>query len=373
MGLFSACTKCCGILVALVAVLVGYILTFEYPMGPVFVGMISLMDMKKPDTEPVPEDASPSPRPVGEKLLSLPSGATMPANGIGMCCRGTAYRQESVRRTVLWYLLQGGRHIDTAAVYMNHVAVGQGIKDAMDRGVPRREIFVTTKVWPDAFGYKTTADKVPQMAKELGLDYIDLVLMHAPRRLHPRLLWNKKFGGEDEFTNYDCKNHRSCRAETWKALSELQQRGLVKDLGVSNFNVAQMEELQQLGLAPIAANQVQYHPWAPKWMQDVVSFCHRHAIVVTAYSSLGGLMAKDKTLNFDPIVDIGKAHGKSAGQVLLRWAIEKNVSVIPGTGNPKHMRQNLDAYSFKLSSEEMTRLDMLAENPIKDNFVFMDF
>merc|ERR1719443_1391981 len=118
-------------------------------------------------------------------FFDLPGGDRMPANGLGMCCRPTAYDPVSVHRTVLWYLLQGGRHIDTASVYMNHEAVGQGIKDAMARGVPRKEIFLVTKVFPDHFGYQESIQRTEEMVKELGADYIDLVLIHAPIKLSP--------------------------------------------------------------------------------------------------------------------------------------------------------------------------------------------
>lgn len=372
MGICAFCANCCLVLVALFAVLIGYLLSFEHPVGPIFSTMHTLEGLGRPKTEPVPNDFAIVQRPKGERFLTLPSGSKMPANGIGMCCRHTAYHQDSVRRTVLWYLLQGGRHIDTAAVYMNHVAVGQGIRDAMARGVPRSEIFVTSKVWPDSFGYNSTAAKVPRMLEELGLEYIDLVLLHAPRNIHPRLLWNKKFGGQDEFTNYDCRNHQTCRAESWRALSGLRGKGLIKDVGVSNFNIVQMKELQALDLAPIAANQLQYHPWAPEFQKEIVAYCHQHAIVVTAYFSLGGLMGKDKALKIEVLNHIAKAHSKTPGQVLLRWAIENNVSVIPGTGNPKHMRENLDIYSFSLSREDMARIEALSSDPIAHNFMFFE-
>ena len=107
----------------------------------------------------------------------------MPANGLGMCCRPTAYDDVLVRRTILWYLLLGGRHIDTAHLYLNHHAVGLGIQDAVARGVPRSEIFVTSKIFPSHFGYQTTKDTVPKLLEDLQLEYIDLLLMHFPSRI----------------------------------------------------------------------------------------------------------------------------------------------------------------------------------------------
>eukprot|EP00929_Paragymnodinium_shiwhaense_P095495 TRINITY_DN56673_c0_g1_i1.p4 TRINITY_DN56673_c0_g1~~TRINITY_DN56673_c0_g1_i1.p4 ORF type:complete len:162 (+),score=28.47 TRINITY_DN56673_c0_g1_i1:654-1139(+) len=141
--------------------------------------------------------------------------------------------------------------------------------------------------------------------------------------------------------------------------------------GLSNFNVEHMEELQAMKLAPIAANQMQYHPWLPDWQQRNVDFCHAHKIAVTAYFSLGGSINKDKAADLDAIKEIGKAHSTTASQVLLRWALERNVSVIPGTGNPKHMKENLNLYGFTLSSEELTRIDELRSNPIADDFLWV--
>ena len=147
-------------LAAVLAVFVGFLSTTPIPMGTLFAVVIPLANGVLPaalfgepsadslSVPPVPDSLEPASRPQGEMFLELPSGARMPANGIGMCCRHSAYDTESVRRTVLWYLLKGGRLIDTAQLYLNHKAVGLGIRDAMARGVPRSEIFVTTKLTP---------------------------------------------------------------------------------------------------------------------------------------------------------------------------------------------------------------------------------
>jgi len=366
----GCCTKLFAVLAVAAAALVGWLLSFEHPIAPIFAYVHLAEGLLKPKTEAVPADFAPQGRPEGEMFLPLASGARMPANGIGMCCRHTAYDDESVRRTVLWYLLQGGRHIDTADIYMNHVAVGQAIREAGRRGVPRSELFVTTKVWPDSFGHSSAKAAVRRFLQELDLDYIDLILMHAPRNMHPRLYLNLAHGWEDEFKNHDCKTASKCRAETWRALSELVGEGAVRDIGVSNFRVEYMEELRALGLQPISAHQMQYHPWAPESMRAVVAYCHQHGIAVTAYFSLGGLKNANKALNMDAVSAVAAAHGRPAGQVLLRWALEKNVSVIPGTGNPKHMRENLDVYGFSLSGEEMAKLDALSSDPLAEEFLF---
>jgi len=379
------CGNCCWFIVLVAAVTVGFFQTVEYPLGTVFRLQFLAQGMGKPDTEPVPKDLAPAPRPVDELFLDLPSGGKMPAVGLGMCCRPTAYKDDSVYNSILWYLLQGGRHIDTAAIYGNHVPIGKGIKAAIARGVPRSEIFLVTKVWPAAFGYDSTMAHVKKMLKQLDVEYIDLVLLHAPRKISPKMVLDffMKTGdgsdfGEvgmfgDEFSSHDCENQVTCRQRTWKALSELREEGLIRDVGVSNFNIKQMKELQSLNMAPIAANQIQFHPWIPDFQQETVDFCNANKIVITAYFSLGGLQKTDKTLQLDDIKSIGKTHSRSAGQVLLRWALAKNVSIIPGTGNPKHMKENLGVYGFSLSPEEVSKIDSLRTHTIADDFFFMKF
>ncbi|CAE7489752.1 P100/11E [Symbiodinium natans] len=375
----GCCSNFCGLLVLVIAVGVGYLQTFEYPWGIVFRVMFTIQGYGKPMTQPVPMDQPIAPRPSEELFLPLPSGAKMPANGIGMCCRPTAYDEESVYNTILWYLLSGGRHIDTAAVYGNHVPIGKALKEAAKRGIPRSEVFLVTKVWPANYGYDGTMAAAGRMLKQLDVDYIDLVLLHAPRMISWRMVaawWggmNWLIGDGDEFSHMPCEDQVTCRKATWKALSELREQGLIRDVGVSNFRVPQMKELQGLGMAPIAANQIQFHPWIPDFQQEIVDFCNANRIVITAYFSLGGLQSKDKTLQLDDIKAIGKKHSRSSGQVLLRWALAKNVSIIPGTGNPKHMKENLGIYDFSLSPDEVSRIDALRSHPIADDFFFMQF
>merc|ERR1740130_564412 len=137
-------------------------------------------------TPPVPSDLTPKPRPANELFATLEgSGDSMPLNGLGMCCRPTAYDDISVERTIEWYLLLGGRHIDGADIYLNHKAIGKGIQNAMAKGIPREEIFLTTKVYPLHFGYEETIKIVESALEDLGLDYLDMVLMHAPVRVLP--------------------------------------------------------------------------------------------------------------------------------------------------------------------------------------------
>jgi diketogulonate reductase-like aldo/keto reductase len=321
---------------------------------------------KMKGTPAVPDDLMPAPRPEKETLLELVDGYQMPQIGIGMCCRPTAYDDVLVERTVLWFLLQGGRLIDGAHLYLNHEAIGKGIKAAEARGVPREEIFLTTKLWPAYYGYNTTLELVPKWLAELQVTYIDLVLMHFPVRF-PGL----------NYISQECSalklSQKECREETWKALSELKAKGILRSVGVSNFNVKHMIELQSLdGVSPIAVNQFQFGPWSPESTFQTFEHCRNTNIVVTAYNSLGSYTHKDITHDFEVLQELGKKYDRSVAQILLRWAIQLHAVVIPGTGNPKHMEENLDVYNFELSSNDMTAIAALQSKEITDKFIIVD-
>jgi len=304
-------------------------------------------------TPPVPDDMHPEPRPKGELFLKLPGGARMPQNGLGMCCRPTAYDDVLVERSVLWYLLMGGRHIDGAHLYLNHEAIGKGIRQAMERGVPRSEIFLTTKIWPNFYGRNSTKEVVPTFLKELGVDYIDMILMHAPAPIG-------SFNGLSKECNKAGLSNTECRQETFAALSELRKEGLVRNVGVSNFITRQIKELQEIkGAAPIANNQIQFNPWlSDEWM-ETAEYCRESKIAITGYNSLGGFLEHKKTHTIEVLTTLAEKYQKTVAQIMLRWALQKGTTVIPGTGNPKYMRENLSIYGFKLSKEDVQAIDEL--------------
>lgn len=299
----------------------------------------------------VPDDMSPQPRPSNEQFLDLPGGYKMPQNGIGMCCRPSAYDDELVYRTVLWYLLLGGRHIDGAHLYLNHEAIGKGIAEAMHRGVKREEIFVTTKIFPSHFGYQSTLSNVKKYVKELGLEYIDLVLLHFPSLFPLQTSPCKKDG----------KDSSQCRRETWAALSELREAGLIRNAGVSNFALKHLKDLEGLG-APIANNQIQFTPFEPEYVMETVQYCFENNITVTAYSPLGGLVDQNKAMVDDVLNKIASKYGKRVADIMLRWAMQRGFAVIPGTGNPQHMKQNLAIFDFELADEDMSVINDLKHN-----------
>ena len=261
-----------GALVALLAAALGFFASQPIPEGTAFATIIPLANGVLPATifgdkdgvlppawEPlvpaVPADATPAARPVAEIFRGLPSGAQMPANGLGLCCRASAYDTESVRRSVLWYLLKGGRLLDTAQLYLNHRAVGLGIKDAIARGIPRSEMFITTKLTPRFYSGDSPTSAVAEWLEELGVGYLDLVLLHHPQ-------------GIPGVGTCASGTPKECRANAWAKLGALQQSGVIKDLGVSNFNLRQIDELAAAGGAPVAVNQVQYNAFAPEYQRE---------------------------------------------------------------------------------------------------------
>lgn len=363
------------IVVVFVAIGVGWVMNCEIPEGRFFATVLPLTKGVLPPTivghgkmegtPAVPDDMQPQPRPSGETFLTLPGNYTMPQNGLGLCCRPTAYDDVLVRRTVAWFLLQGGRLLDTADLYLNHEGVGHGISDAVAKGVPREEIFLTTKIYPTHYGYNKTLEAVPRYLKELNVDYIDLVLMHAPVRL---------LGGFGD----GCKGLTTirCRQDTWRALSVLRNKGLVRNVGVSNLAVHHLQQLEELieseaDIAPIANNQIGFNPWSPQAWVDSFEYCQKKNISVTCYNSLGGLFQKAEANTAEVLQGIAKKHNRSIAQIMLRWALHMNAGVIPGTGNPKHMRENLSIYEFELSPEDIKAIDVLRNDESAKKFMAM--
>ena len=295
------------------------------------------------------------------------AGYRIPQQGIGMCCRYTAYDPESVRRTILWYLKMGGRHIDTADLYQNHEWIGEAIQIAMrDYGIPRDELFVTTKLWPKMFGENSTKRAIPRMLQELQLDYIDMVLFHGPASTFQLL------GPKEECAQKNL-SPKECRQETWKALSTFRDSGLVRHVGVSNFNIRQLQDLMSMeNVAPIANNQFQYNPWMPDEKHEVFAFCQEHGITVTAWSSFGGTTLQHlEAFSVETLQTIAENHDTSVAQVLLKWALQLGAIVIPGTGNPKHMRENLNAFNLELTEQEMKEITALRTDESAKKFFAM--
>jgi len=251
-------------------------------------------------------------------------GAKIPAIGFGTW----QLQGEACEEAVTVALEAGYRHIDTAQAYDNETAVGHGIERA---GLPRDEIFVTTKVWLDQMEDGRLQGSVELSLKRLGLDHADLVLIHWPNPDVPL-------------------------AETMQALCEVKRFGMAKHIGISNFPVALMREAIELATEPLVTNQVEYHPQLDQ--STLLAACRAAGMALTAYSPLG----RGELLDNPTLQAIAESHGKTVAQVILRWLIQqKDVVAIPRSSEPAHIRSNFEVFDFALSNEEMVRIFGLAE------------
>lgn len=372
----SVCFWVTAVLVAIIAMFVGWLSQTWLPEGHLFATLIPLLVGGKPPppifgawsvplTPPVPDDATPKRRPYNEILIKTPRGDKIPANGLGMCCRPSAYDDESVRRTVLHFLLSGGRHIDTAQLYLNHKPIGLAIEEAVRRGVPRKEIWITTKLAERFYdrGEAAILGMLRSWLAELRIKQLEMVLLHVAEPLLPL----------PSFA-HTCQDWAMCRRSAWQTLAKAVDQGLVRNIGVSNFNIEQIKSLRELNVAPIAANQIMINPFAPQWVFDIADYCQEHGIVVTAWAPLSGTTMQTMNAINDVVVQSiahnysGRAlpsgqKAPSTAQIILRWALQKGYTIIPGSGNPTHQVENLEIYNFELSNDDMKRMESLKDSP----------
>jgi diketogulonate reductase-like aldo/keto reductase len=266
---------------------------------------------------------------MNEDLL-LNDGHKIPRIGFGTY---KATEKEGME-AVMIALQRGYLMIDTAAKYENEEAVGKGIKAS---GIPREEIFVTTKLWREQLGYDQAKMAFDESLKKMGLDYIDLYLIHWPA--------NAK--------NYD--NWQKANADTWRAMEELQAEGKIKSIGVSNFWPEHLEALFESAKVKPAVNQIEFHPGY--WQPEVTKFCKAHGIVVESWSPL----ARGKVFGNSTLEEMAKKHHKSVAQVCLRWILQHDVVVIPKSTTPERIEENRNVFDFELSKAEMTTINELPQ------------
>lgn len=250
------------------------------------------------------------------------NGAGIPALGFGTWeLRGT-----TAQRLVEAALAIGYRHLDTAQMYGNEAEVGAGLRAS---GLPRDEVFVTTKIWPDRFRAGDLEHSVDESLRRLRLDAVDLLLLHWPSRSVPL-------------------------AETIGALNRVHAAGRAQHVGISNFTTAMIEDAVRLSAAPLATNQVEYHPMLSQ--RAVLQSCRRHGMALTAYCPLArGRVFRDPTLR-----RIAERHGRNAGQVALRWLVQQeDVVAIPRSSSEEHARSNFAICDFALSEAEMAEITAL--------------
>jgi len=271
-----------------------------------------------------------------KKTFKLNTGAEIPAIGLGTW----QSKPNEVRQAVKAALDAGYRHIDTALAYGNEHEVGQGIKDS---GVPREEIWITTKL--DNPWHKRVEEGIDSSLKSLGTDYVDLYLMHWPSSTDPSDL--KKHYPDWDFT------------KTWAEMQKLPASGRVKNIGVSNFAIKNLEKLfASEGFETVpAVNQIELHPNNPS--PKLVDYCKDKGIHATAYSCLGSTnspLASDQTLK-----KIADAKGKTTAQVLLMWGLQRGTSVIPKSVTASRIESNWQLDGWSLDDEEMKALSSLPD------------
>ncbi|KAL3656879.1 hypothetical protein V7S43_018219 [Phytophthora oleae] len=274
------------------------------------------------------------------KTKVLPSGHSIPAVALGV------YQSAPGSETydaVVAALKLGYRHIDTATVYRNEADVGKAIRDS---GVPRQDVFVTSKIVAphNRWSYDDVVDGVRLSNSKLGLEYIDLYLLHAP------------FDG-------------ATRAEAWKALEDLQAEDVVRDIGVSNFGELHLQKLAQTWRVKPAVNQVELHPWLAR--SNTVKYCEEQGILMEAYSPL----ARAQKMHDRTLKQVASEVGVTSAQVLIAWSLAKGFVTLPKSVTESRIKENLEAAKVELSSEQMDKLNGLdayfvtAWDPIKQHAV----
>jgi diketogulonate reductase-like aldo/keto reductase len=253
--------------------------------------------------------------------VRLNNGLRMPVLGLGVYQSPPGAPTRGAVRAAL----EGGyRSIDTAALYGNERDVGEAIRGS---GVPSEEVFVTTKLWNSDQGYESALEAFERSRAALGVEVVDLYLIHWP------------VPGK--------------RLDSWKALLRLLAEGRCRAIGVSNYTVAHLEELRARSSVVPAVNQVEFHPFL--FQRELLEYCESHGIQLEAWAPL----SRGRRLQAPEIAVIARAHGKTPAQVLLRWGLQHRVVVIPKSVHPERIRENAQVADFALSPGEMRQLDAL--------------
>jgi len=264
-------------------------------------------------------------------IITLNNGVTLPALGLGVF----QTPPEETTAAVEEALRIGYRHIDTAAAYGNEAQVGEGLRNS---GIARDEVFIETKVWISDYGYDATLHAFEKGAAKLGVDYIDLVLLHQPLT-----------------SAFDLT------LDAYRALEKLHADGKIRAIGISNFMPEYVGRLLAATAVVPAVNQIELHPY---FQQKELQAVHaEHGILTQAWSPIGGITAYGGGARsvFDDatLLEIAAAHGKTAAQVMLRWHLQEGRSAIPKSTKPARIAENFDVFDFELSADQVAAIDAL--------------
>ncbi len=255
--------------------------------------------------------------------VTLRGGVELPRFGLGVWQSAPG---EETRRAVAEALAAGYRLVDTARAYRNEADVGAAIRDG---GVARREVFVTTKLWNADHGYDKALHAIDKSLASLGMEQVDLFLVHWPVE--------------------------GLRVDTWRAMERILADGKARAIGVSNYTVRHLDELLASATVPPAVNQVEFSPFLHQ--RALLAHCRRHGIQLEAY----GPLVRGHRMDHPALVAIGRKHGRTPAQVLLRWGLQHDLVVIPKSVRPGRIRENADVFGFSLDPSDMAALDGLDE------------
>jgi methylglyoxal/glyoxal reductase len=257
--------------------------------------------------------------------IRLNQGNEIPMLGLGVYLSQPG---AETRRAVAWALELGYRHIDTAALYENEADVGEALRASK---IPREEVFVTTKMWHSEHGFASSQAAAHASLRRLGLSYVDLYLIHSPRAKSP----------ED-------------RVASWRGLEKLHHEGVCRSIGVSNYSIRHIEELQDQEVVP-AVNQVEFHPFV--FDPDLLTYCVKKGIHIEAWAPL----TRGRRFDDPTVRELAAAHGRTPAQILLRWGIEHQLIEIPKSVHRDRIEENAKIFDFQLSAKEVARLDALRD------------
>jgi diketogulonate reductase-like aldo/keto reductase len=259
-------------------------------------------------------------------FVELNTGVKMSAIGFGTW---QAEDGDEAKNSVAEALKAGYRLIDTAKIYGNEKSVGQAIKES---GVHRDEIFVTTKLWNSDQGYDSALAAFDKSLQDLGLEYVDLYLIHWPTP------------GREKYL------------DSWRALEKVHKEGRAKAVGISNFSVENMQDVLDNSDTVPAVNQIEFHPFIYEQQKPILEFAKQEGIAIEAYSPL----SRGKNMDNPVISEIAKKHSKTNAQVMLRWAIQHQTVPLPKSTHAERIKQNLQVFDFELSNEDIERINGLS-------------